>query len=107
DNYRGLIAVWDLTNGGLLFAVNREAGVCRCLAISPDGRYLALCAGNVNRLEQTDQHALELVELASGKLLGKFSLPPRTWVSSMVFSADGQTGNGHVRYHGPLMERGT
>lgn len=85
--------LWDVATGREVRRINRQGGVAS-LAFSPDGKLLAY--GGVN--------SMALFDLAAGKEMRQFTVPPRSWYAGMAFAPDGKTlcginGNGdHTIY---------
>jgi WD40 repeat protein len=83
-----LVQVWNAASGRLLKTIRREGGRGHQAAFSPDSRYFALCDASYGGLDKGENLAIELWELASGKMVRKLPLPPHVGVSSTAFAAD-------------------
>jgi RNA polymerase sigma factor (sigma-70 family) len=73
------LRVWDLATGRQLRWSSLPPGEVRAMALSPDGRTLAVAAGET----------ILLYELASGRERGRFP-GHRDWVWALAFSPDGR-----------------
>ena len=74
------LKVWDLQNGKELFELNGHSNRIYCVAISPDGRYIA--SGSFDK-------TLRLWDAIKGKLLHT-SAQHKSWVTGVAFSTDGK-----------------
>jgi hypothetical protein len=88
STYDGLTLICDAPTGKQLSAIRRPEGTIYRIAFSPDGRFLALCSASYMPTTVNDL-AIELWELASGKLVRRHALPRHTGVSSVAFAASG------------------
>jgi dipeptidyl aminopeptidase/acylaminoacyl peptidase len=86
----GPVLVWDVATGRQLLTIPKQGGTgCRPV-FSPDGRYLALCGVSYDWPDLSDNLAVELYELASGKMVCRHRLPQRTGVSAAAIFPDGR-----------------
>jgi RNA polymerase sigma factor (sigma-70 family) len=90
NDYTGPVLVWEVATGRQLLAIPKQGGTGCHPVFSPDGRYLALCGVSYDWPDLSDNLAVELYELASGKMVCRHRLPQRTGVSAAVFFPDGR-----------------
>jgi WD40 repeat protein len=90
SGYDGVARIWDSATGRRVLDIPTPENMPHFPVFSPDRRYLALC-GAAYRYPYHDQLAIELWELASGRLVQKYAMPPRTGASSVAFARDGRT----------------
>jgi RNA polymerase sigma factor (sigma-70 family) len=86
----GPVLVWDVATGRQLLTIPKQGGTGCHPVFSPDGRYLALCGVSYDWPELSDDLAVELYELASGKMVYRCRMPQRTGVSAAAFFPDGR-----------------
>jgi hypothetical protein len=72
--------LWDLRSGKQQAAFTLPMGSSRCLALSPDSRFLASC-----------YKGIRVWEVASGKEIRRFDVPFPDAVHSVAFSLDSRT----------------
>ena len=89
-DYEGPVQVWEVTTGRPILAIRRQRSTGLCLKFSQDNRYLALCDAAYGTADRHNNIAIELWELASGKMVHKIPLPPQTGVSAAAFAVDGR-----------------
>jgi WD40 repeat protein len=94
DFYSG-VHVWDVADGKEVRRFFQDDYCCHCLALSPDGRTLAVALGGSD---------VRLCDPCSGRELGPLPIPkdPIDSISQVVFSHDGSllatgTGRGLIR----------
>jgi RNA polymerase sigma factor (sigma-70 family) len=86
----GPALVWDVATGRQLLTIPKPGGTGCHPVFSPAGRYLALCGVSYDWPDLSDNLAVELYELASGKMVCRHRLPQRTGVSAAAFFPDGR-----------------
>ncbi|MBN2514109.1 MAG: caspase family protein [Sedimentisphaerales bacterium] len=89
----GIVRMWDLTEGRQIFMETNTLKLAMAVAISPDGRY-AVTGGETRGTvkEAHDQYALNVWDLAAGKIVKKFAgfKGPWLYVYDVKFSRDGR-----------------
>jgi WD40 repeat protein len=80
------IYVWELTSGKVRQSVKTTTGHAVCLALSPDGRFLAAATSN-DKLSVPD--TVRVLDIRTGEILRKFS-GHESWLSCLAFSPDGK-----------------
>jgi WD40 repeat protein len=86
------LIIWDLQTGAKRLTIEREAGTPHCLAVSPNGRWVAICGMSNPYYDglQKPTKTIELLDLGTGKIIHKQLLPPNLGVQSVVFTEDGR-----------------
>jgi WD40 repeat protein len=84
------LKLWNLENGDALQITKTADSLSYRVAFSPDGRYLAICGGVYMPTDDTGDKNVELLELASGKVVCILRLPRGTGVNTVAFSRDGR-----------------
>jgi tricorn protease-like protein len=79
----GIIKVWNAETGEQKATIRGPTGIVLALAVSPNGKYLAMGGGLRKELGE-----VKVFDLASGRLRGTF-VGHKEWVESVTFSPDG------------------
>ncbi len=84
------ITLWDLGTERRRQTLPDSGGFGRCLAFSPDGRYLASAAGIVmgGDPKEVRDHSLWVWELASGQAVLQWPRPDHTGTGAVTFTPD-------------------
>jgi RNA polymerase sigma factor (sigma-70 family) len=86
----GPLVVWELESKRAVLKIDKAAGQPKRLAFSPNGLYLALCASEDYHASPSGSKAVEILEIATGKVVSKYQLPATTNVVSVGFSPNGR-----------------
>jgi RNA polymerase sigma factor (sigma-70 family) len=82
----GSIHLWELASGKIRLSVKTTTGHATCLALSPDGVFLAAATSN-DKLSPPD--TVRVLDARSGEIVRKFP-GHESWLSSLTFSPDGK-----------------
>src|SRR5262249_5965824 len=84
------VNVWDVSDGKLLHALTTDDQPLNAVALSPDGKAVAL--GIVTRKDKkVTGHEVRLFDVATGKLKRTLKVTGRVGVTTLAFSPDGRT----------------
>jgi WD40 repeat protein len=81
SSLRKPIELWEVATGKLRARVEGDGDAGTCVAVSPNGRYLAAGGG-------PDQPTVRVWDLASGALAAKFVGGHKDWLRAVAFSPD-------------------
>jgi WD40 repeat protein len=95
------LRLWEIPSGTLIAHVSGWSGTANCLTFAPDGRTLGAGYGSPTGALPGDPAKVELWDVASRKVVSRWTARDRSWVTKMCFSPDG-TKLATVMYNGDV-----